>query len=359
MVSMHISLDKVCTILWTLAALLGTSFGTALADDGWGTFDAGAAPWRYYGGFEFKGAKGSAQAIPNVGVDGSGCLRISGDFAQGGFYVGAQCQLRPFLPATGVRFMVRSSQIDRVMVRATDFTGQTHQLHAAFPADGQWHELTIQPLNQGERYGHFGGSINDGSWHSPMRSLFIGFDKKAILSGAVAAELDLDQVRVIAEPAAASSDNAAKPVEVSITLQRQTKVDDGLSARGGDKGKVIPTEKKGRECWSTDLKAECSALYFNVDDSRAHGDVERLTMQITYLDEGLEPIVVQVADAAGKAVEAGQLPRRNSQRWITGKIDVTRPTLANGINDEDVRLLIQKSDMAVAQVSFIIQRKDR
>jgi hypothetical protein len=346
---------------WTIVATVMTGLATAgtlaQADDDLGGFEGGAGGWRYYGGFEFKGAKGAAQVAAGEGVEGGACLRIQGDFTGGGFYVGAQLPLRPFLPAQGARFMARSDSIERIMIRATDFTGQTHQFHVALKPDGAWQQIIVQPLNQGERYGHFGGDINDGAWHPPLRSLFIGFDKKGIRGGELVAQLDLDNIQTIAETRPADRRPASDPV-AAITLKRQTQVDAGLSARGGDKGKVIASQRNGRECWMTDRKAECRHLYLNLDDTRGFGKVDRASLEVTYLDEGLEPIVVQVADSQGKAVEVGKLPRRNTQRWVTATVELRQVDLSNRLNDEDVRLAIEQVDMAVAEVKITLPRKE-
>lgn len=49
-----------------------------------GNFKAGLDGWEYYGGWEFKGSKGSLKLDK---VDGKDCAILNGDFSGGGSYV--------------------------------------------------------------------------------------------------------------------------------------------------------------------------------------------------------------------------------------------------------------------------------
>lgn len=312
-----------------------------------GTFASGTDPWQFDGGWEIPGASGGIERSTNQVREGQGALLLRGDFSKGGYYVGAKRRLERQVSADTLRFAVFSPTLGHLMIRATDFTGQVHQQQVDLTPSNAWQMVRVHPLAGGQRSGHFGGAVNDGQWHSPMRAVFIGFDKKALPSGQAAGEVLIDQVEVLS---VAASPPPAPADAVSIVLERKTRVDQGLCAGWGPHGQAVRTEKLGKECWVTDRLGRCTQLTFNVDDQLLFGNVGPVLITVTYLDEGQEPVVVEVADGSGRIVEAGRLLRENTQLWRTRTLDVERMSLANAVDGDDLRLGIRAEDVAVSFV---------
>jgi len=137
----------------------------------------GETDWTFDNGQEFKGATGSLKGVKDQPAPGQSCMELTGDFSKGGNYV--QCMKD--LPATDlggevarIRMKVKSDNVSTLSVRLIDSTNQCHQARVPVTADGQWHEMVLQPekIAGGE---HWGGA-NDGKWHGPATkvALIIG-----------------------------------------------------------------------------------------------------------------------------------------------------------------------------------------
>jgi hypothetical protein len=97
-----------------------------------------------------------------------------------------------------VRFWVRSTDASGLTWRLIDETGQTHQQRPKFPADGQWHQITINTFTAGEGYQRFGGAA-DGRFHWPAQS--IGFTlEKGNLGDKTSGALWIDGVEATIDP---------------------------------------------------------------------------------------------------------------------------------------------------------------
>lgn len=145
-------------------------------------FEAQPEGWRFVGGEEFPGAKGSFGRDPEQPHGGTACYRLDADFEGGGAYVGCWKDLQPLSLADveHVRLWVRTRHLTRLGVRIVDATGQCHQKSVALPAgteDG-WQEvrLNVREIAEGE---HWAGA-NDGVWHGPPRGLGLQIGKDAV-----------------------------------------------------------------------------------------------------------------------------------------------------------------------------------
>ena len=142
-------------------------------------FEAEPRGWKFVGGEEFPGAKGSLSLDRSQSHGGKSSFKLDADFRGGGAYVGCWKEIEPkSLPEVdAVRFWVRTSRLGRIGVRIVDATGQCHQSSVDLPgsdADG-WREvvLKLSDLVGGE---HWGG-VNDGKWHGPPKGLGLNIGK--------------------------------------------------------------------------------------------------------------------------------------------------------------------------------------
>ncbi len=141
-------------------------FTQARADILLDDFEGNSQEWKFVGGEEFPGAKGSLGLAKNEAHTGQGSYRLEADFSRGGKYVGMWRDLTK-TNAGGIRALrcwVKARGATKFSVRINDATGQCHQ-QSGLPLknDGEWQELVfkIEDLVGGE---HWGGA-NDGRWH--------------------------------------------------------------------------------------------------------------------------------------------------------------------------------------------------
>jgi hypothetical protein len=139
-------------------------------------FDEHSRGWKYVGGEEFAGAKGSLTVDTAVKKSGKASFRLNGDFGGGGAYVGLWLDIGDRLSGRDVkelRLWVKTSTRPSLGIRLADATGQVHQSHVNLSsgANGEWQELVlrIRDLVGGERW----GGANDGKWHGPIKGLGI------------------------------------------------------------------------------------------------------------------------------------------------------------------------------------------
>ncbi|MFT5105255.1 MAG: hypothetical protein ACI9UA_000874 [Pseudoalteromonas tetraodonis] len=124
--------------------------------------------WNFSNGAEFAGAKGSLTLAHGKH------LKLAGDFTGGGAYVAAVRNLERLQTkqAPLLKMRTKTSNAKSVSLQLVDGSGQTHQQKGVLiKADGEWHDLTIQPekIVGGE---HWGGA-NDGKWHGGIRLIAI------------------------------------------------------------------------------------------------------------------------------------------------------------------------------------------
>ena len=101
-------------------------------------FEGEPKNWKFVGGEEFPGAKGSLTRDPSRSHGGKGSSKLDADFRGGGAYVGSWKDLQPSgLPdIEEFRFWVQARGLDRIGVRVVDETGQCHQSSVTTPGRG-------------------------------------------------------------------------------------------------------------------------------------------------------------------------------------------------------------------------------
>jgi hypothetical protein len=142
--------------------------------------------WRFVGGEEFPGAKGSLRRDTSLSHGGKGSYRLDADFRGGGAYVGTWKDLQSLgLPdVEAFRVWVHVQDVSRLGVRVVDETGQCHQKSVDLPAgsgDG-WREVVLK-VRDLVGIEHWGGA-NDGAWHGPARGLGFNIGKDGVSAGA-------------------------------------------------------------------------------------------------------------------------------------------------------------------------------
>ncbi|MBI1370374.1 MAG: cellulase family glycosylhydrolase [Planctomycetes bacterium] len=141
-------------------------FDTALA--------AGVVDWKLNLGWEFAGARGDLKLLAAEPPAEHHALHLEADFTQGGRYVSAERSLEDFnvKAIEAIHLKMRSPNARTYTLRLNDGTGQCFQFKGrTVEADGQWHDLTIDPRKVGG-VEHWGGA-NDGQWHDPARGIAI------------------------------------------------------------------------------------------------------------------------------------------------------------------------------------------
>ena len=157
-------------------------------------FDSDLRGWRYVGGEEFPGAKGSLEREAGDAV-------LRADFAGGGAYVGGWRDLSDLgvRDVKEFRLRVKAEAAARFGVRINDRTGQCHQRKGVpLAATADWQEVTIRVADVvgGE---HWGGA-NDGLWHGPPQGFGLNLSKDDLAPGAKRGALWIGEVRAVVEP---------------------------------------------------------------------------------------------------------------------------------------------------------------
>ncbi|SDS46408.1 glycosyl hydrolase [Jiangella sp. DSM 45060] len=146
-----------------------------------GGFEGPSEGWALGLGPEFPGATGTFQRNDTYVMGGALAGVLHGDFTGGGNYVQIS---RPVsgLALRKLTFWVRATTVQRVGLRVTDSTGQTHQQNLAFTPSGAWQEIVVSDFDSGAGYLHFGGA-DDGVWHGPATRVALVLDKSGLVSG--------------------------------------------------------------------------------------------------------------------------------------------------------------------------------
>jgi hypothetical protein len=165
-------------------------FPRVLVDD----FEHEALTWKYVGGGEFPGAKGSMVLDPTVAHEGKGSMKLQADFSGGGAYIGGWRDLPPGRDLKEVHLWVKSSTVLRIMVRMGDGTEQCHQKDLPLVPTKEWQEVVLKfaDLAGGQ---HWGGA-NDGKLHGPVKAFGIHLTAGSF-AGTKTGELWIDDVEGI------------------------------------------------------------------------------------------------------------------------------------------------------------------
>lgn len=131
-------------------------------------FENGSPGWTYYGGFEFPGATGGIAITREAARDGKQALRLHGDFTGGGRYVAAICALPAATPCRGLRFWIRTADVDSIGIRVVDSTGQTFQFTRPLQRTAAWQEVVLADLSAPKVVWGGGG---DKVFHQPAASI--------------------------------------------------------------------------------------------------------------------------------------------------------------------------------------------
>jgi len=137
-----------------------------------GQFDSGDDGWEammdaYQNGFQRDSVNFETKASNRA-------AQIPGDFS-GGYKNGTISRGLPGVDFHKVSFKVKTEDVDHVLTRLIDGTGQTFQQTIAIVPDGQWHTVTIDELTAGD---HWGG---DGTWHATAWAFQIMTDEDHIV----------------------------------------------------------------------------------------------------------------------------------------------------------------------------------
>lgn len=182
-----------------LSAALAAGQTTAneqLLDD----FETKPQHWKYVGGEEFPGAKGSLEQDTSVAHGGKASYRLQADFTGGGAYVGVWRDLGSLdaRDVKEIRFWVKATRVTKFGVRVNDATGQCHQKkNVPLAATTEWQEvvLKIADIMGGE---HWGGA-NDGQWHGSAAGFGVNIGVDGVGEGK-RGTLWFDDVRALVVP---------------------------------------------------------------------------------------------------------------------------------------------------------------
>ncbi len=163
-------------LVLSLACLASSAFAE---DVSIGSFEKGSADgWTFYNGKEFPGAQGSFAIIEDSGSSSGFAASLDGAFAGGGAYVSISRSLPRPLPFKALKFKVKSSDYDAILIRLVDGTGQVHQHCVDLKDASVWRTLVVKDF-KGKKYCKWGGA-NDAQWHDPLKGVSILIEKSAI-----------------------------------------------------------------------------------------------------------------------------------------------------------------------------------
>ena len=161
-------------------------------------FEQNPATWKYVGGQEFPGARGSVAVDSTVAHGGKRSYRLEADFSLGGAYVGIWRNLGVLQGrhVKELRVWLKTATLTWIQVRLSDSTGQCHQKSFRLEPTADWQEFVLHPEDVlgGE---HWVGA-NDGKWHGPPTDLGFNISMKNLPGSAAVLWID-DLVAIPAE----------------------------------------------------------------------------------------------------------------------------------------------------------------
>jgi hypothetical protein len=187
-----------------LALVLGAGAGLWIARPPAGIllddFEQNPASWKYIGGQEFPGAKGSVALDSTVAHGGKRSFRLEGDFSGGGRYVGIWRDLAVLQGRRIKEFQLwlKTSTVAWISVRLSDETGQCHQRAFALEPTSEWQKFVLHPpdILGGE---HWVGA-NDGLWHGAPKDLGLNISTVTLIGpGSTRGVLWIDDLVAIPE----------------------------------------------------------------------------------------------------------------------------------------------------------------
>lgn len=147
-------------------------------------FEQNPAAWKYVGGQEFPGARGSVAPDASESHGGKRSYRLEGDFTKGGTYVGIWRDLRALegREFKELHLWFKTRTLSRVSIRLSDSTGQCHQKSFPLERTTEWQKLVLRPedLLGGE---HWAGP-NDGKWRGPATDFGLNISTVSLLNPA-------------------------------------------------------------------------------------------------------------------------------------------------------------------------------
>lgn len=155
--------------LFTLAISCVLSHSVAFAQEN--VVDLGAKI-SFSRGEEFPpGGRGRAEANE---VDGKEAITIEYNFEEGGSYVAAYMAAHIDEGTSELRFMAKSEEPCRFIVRLKDSTGQTHQFPLGYNETGEWQTFRIDLGDHSKKTPLSFGGHNDRIIHYPISTLGLG-----------------------------------------------------------------------------------------------------------------------------------------------------------------------------------------
>jgi hypothetical protein len=172
-----------------------------------GDFEAGMEPWQFGLGTEFKGANGSADVQGGDVHGGNAALRIAADFSGGGRYIHITRKVEPAVTAGGVELWVKTANVNYLLIRFKDESGQTFQPQVKLQDSADWQLVSVTKLNAGQ---HWGGA-NDGQWHGKLIEMSVLLEKGAIKNSAAQGAMLVDDIAVAGGTTAAQAVTPSAP----------------------------------------------------------------------------------------------------------------------------------------------------
>jgi hypothetical protein len=158
-------------------------------------FETDPKGWRFIGGWEFPGAKGSLTLDTSQAHGGKRSYRLDADFTGGGRYVGTWVDFKVLKDADlkEIHLWVKAGALKGLGIRFDDSTSQCHQSWVPLLPTPEWQELVLKFADLAGRE-HWGGA-NDGQLHLPVGGFGINLGTNEITTpGTKTASLWIDDV---------------------------------------------------------------------------------------------------------------------------------------------------------------------
>jgi hypothetical protein len=271
-----------------------------------------AAGWTFNNGAEFPGAKGSLAADASEKRGGQGSLKLVGDFTGGGGYVQAGRKIDD-VDIRELSLWLKLPGTDRLTLRLSDASGQTHQIVLKAEATDDWQQIVL-PLarffeRRGEadavttvaKYESWGGA-KDGRWHGPAKAIYLLLSKRG---ENIVRNLWLGEVSILPKA------TAVKGAEVATSI-RLDEIDEGGHDWGFSLGQEFPGAKGSLAVASDDAVAGKKLLRLAGDFTGGGGyvaairnlnelevaDISAFRMRVR--SQSASSVSVQLVDASGQ-----------------------------------------------------------